>query len=350
MKTIHLERKWESVSQEPSFHPPHRETWKENQGSRNADIAVKLPAFSQINMARSGSKAPQTEEQRRGAKAHAEGRRAFLSRCSHALLCYSSRVCLERQMDGRIKILPMLFMWIAGRLHSFLTATRNRNCNQDSTCSERLRAKLRPARPKRSRVCAPARRKWGHEDRSAGGAKAAQPLLFSHPPLPAVTPSFQLIKRLHTLAHKYRWYFSFPSSKQHQHQCHDCDLRSNQYQSMSKVEKADGGLVFQWRGPLILRQKTQIRQCRRPYNSGASDFRDSAEDRSSQSNRLIVCDSAHCKWDTFPYNLHDPLNWLSLKTLSRQSEGFYLALKWNRKLMEPQWFRLERSKGAVENS
>lgn len=46
-----------------------------------------------------------------------------------------------------------------------------------------------------------------------------------------------------------------------------------------------------------------------------SVFGESAEDRRSQSNRLMVCDSAHCKWDTFPYHLHDPFNWLSLRTL-----------------------------------
>lgn len=37
-------------------------------------------------MGRSGSKAPQTEEQRRSGKTLAEGRRALLSQCSHALL------------------------------------------------------------------------------------------------------------------------------------------------------------------------------------------------------------------------------------------------------------------------
>lgn len=73
--------------------------------------------------------------------------------------------------------------------------------------------------------------------------------------------------------------------------------------------------MFQLRKPVTLEGGGHSRHTRRPSNGRVSVFGESAEDWRSQSKRLIVCDSAHCNWDTFPYDLHDPFNWLSRRTL-----------------------------------
>lgn len=81
MKTIHLQKDRRDCFQ-AFILPTERCKRKRTQG---ADAADKRPVFTQINMGRSGSEAPQTEEQRRSVKTHAEGRGAFPSRRSHAL-------------------------------------------------------------------------------------------------------------------------------------------------------------------------------------------------------------------------------------------------------------------------
>lgn len=73
--------------------------------------------------------------------------------------------------------------------------------------------------------------------------------------------------------------------------------------------------MFQLRNHATLGEGGGHSRRTRPSNSRVSVFGESAEDWRSQSKRLIVCDSAHCNWDTFPYDLHDPFNWLSLRTL-----------------------------------
>lgn len=80
--------------------------------------------------------------------------------------------------------------------------------------------------------------------------------------------------------------------------------------------------MFPLRKPVTLGGGQRLQTGRRASKSRASVFGESAEDWRSQSHRLIVCDSAHWNWDTFPYDLHDPFNWLSLRTLWGQSRGF----------------------------
>lgn len=107
--------------------------------------------------------------------------------------------------------------------------------------------------------------------------------------------------------------FSFRLSRQHQHQRPDCNL------NIEPASKHFQGRKHRWRIGLLLyfrgKKTPKPDTCRQPHNSGDSNFGESAEEQRSDSKRLIVCDSAHCKWDTFPYDLHDPFNWLSLKTL-----------------------------------
>lgn len=99
-------------------------------GEPGADIAVKLPEFSQINMGRSGSKAPQTEEQR------GRSRSGFLvSALPRSALVFL--LSLSRRHKG-YKDKDILDA-VGVNLRMFA----QRSFDPDATCSERLAAKSR---------------------------------------------------------------------------------------------------------------------------------------------------------------------------------------------------------------